>query len=78
LERRLAEGFRDAKARLESKKELAKNTTPTEEVLAGPVQLRPNIVPISSQLSGTVTPIVSPDRRWVRISLSGSFFFRSR
>jgi hypothetical protein len=78
LERKLAEGFRDAKARLESKKELARSTTPTEEVLAGPVQLRPNIVPISSQLSGTVTPIVSPDRRWVRISLSGSFFFRSR
>ena len=54
----------------------AKSTT--EEVLAGPVVLRPNMVPITSQLSGTVTPTVSPDRRWVRISISGNFLFRSR
>jgi hypothetical protein len=78
LERRLAEGFRDAKARLESKKELARVTKTNDEVLQGPVILKPNIVPIASQLSTQVTPVVSPDRRWVRISLSGAFMFRSR
>lgn len=78
LERKLAEGFRDARARLESKKELSRNTPPTEEILGGPVLLKPNIVPIASQLSTQVTPVVSPDRRWVRLSISGNFFFRSR
>ena len=78
LERKLAEGYRDAKARLESKKELARVPKTSDEVLQGPVLLKPIIAPIASQLSTQVTPTVSADRRWVRISISGSFFFRSR
>jgi hypothetical protein len=78
LERKLAEGYRDAKARLESKKELARATKTNDEVLQGPIILRPNIAPITSTLSTQVTPTVSADRRWVRISISGAFMFRSR
>ena len=76
LMRKLDDGFRDAKARLDSQRQQSK-PQPTEEV-AGPVQLGPITGTYQSQSQATVTPIVSPDRRWVRISFSGSFSFRSR
>jgi hypothetical protein len=76
LMRKLDDGCRDAKARLDSKRQQSK-PRPTEEA-AGPVLLGPIIGTYQSQSQATVTPIVSPDRRWVRISFSGSFFFRSR
>jgi hypothetical protein len=76
LMRKLDDGFRDAKARLDSKRQQTA-ATPTGEV-AGPVLLGPITGTYRTQSQATVTPIVSADRRWVRISFSGSFFFRSR
>jgi hypothetical protein len=76
LMRRLDDGFRDAKARLDSKKQLTQ-TQPAGDV-AGQVLLVPNIRSFPEQASAQVTPVVSPDRRWVRISFSGSFFLRTR
>src|SRR5207302_11446009 len=67
LARKLEDGFRDARARLESKQEAEKRPPPTEEVLGGPIQFKPNIGTVTSTYSGSVTPTVSPDRGWVRI-----------
>ena len=71
LARKLDDGFRDVKARLESKQERARVAPdpPTQQQ----VVLVPNNVPIPSTFRGAVTPIVSPDRRWVRIGFNGSF-----
>jgi hypothetical protein len=71
---KLDDGFRDAKARLESLQQLLK--APPPEPTVGPV-IPPTIVGVPFRASATVTPIVSPDRRWVRISMSGSFTFLS-
>jgi hypothetical protein len=44
------------------------------KLAVSPIVAVPNIVPVQSQAQAQVTPIVSADRRWVRINLSGSFF----
>jgi hypothetical protein len=98
----LDNGFRDVKARLQSKAEaervkLAKALPPApaaptaEEKLfktvgtpgamatrdpkltVRPILFQPNMVPVFYSSSASVLPVVSPDRRWVRISISGSF-----
>ena len=102
LSRTLDDGFRDVKARLESKAEAARKLAkafPTETSDDGkqlkkfesppgatakvdqqpgvkPILFVPNIVPLTYSSATSVTPIVSPDRRWVRISFSGGFSIR--
>jgi len=101
LTRRLDEGFRNVKARLESKEEaakkLAKPLAPEATADAklfkkvdgatgaaardpklGVRQLifESNNVPMTFSSSASVAPVVSPDRRWVRISISGMFSIR--
>jgi hypothetical protein len=80
LMRRLDDGFRDAKARLDSKKQLDKTPPlPNGPVLAGgPIRFQPIIGSYSPQATIQVAPVVGPGRRWVRIGVSGSFFFRTR
>jgi hypothetical protein len=46
------------------------------KVSVSPILFQPNIVPQVLSSSTTVTPVVSPDRRWVRISFSGAFSIR--
>ena len=41
-----------------------------------PILFVPNIVPVTYSSSTTVTPVVSPDRRWVRIGFAGGFSIR--
>jgi hypothetical protein len=72
LNRRLADAFRDAKARLESQA-LSTSKAPVEKVANGGIIFQPNNVPIPSSASFTATPVVLPDRRWVRIGVSGTF-----
>ena len=42
---------------------------------AGAVVTQPNLVPFQNSGAFQVTPVASPDRRWVRIGVSGSFNF---
>jgi hypothetical protein len=74
---RLADGFRDATARIESTP--AKNTTPlVPPPDDGPaIVFNPKITTIPTVVSTSVTPTVSADRRWVRLSFSGSFSITS-
>ena len=92
LMKKLDDGFRDARARLESQQEAARRaaalvkpvpstTAPSEpdakyerKLAVSPIVFRPNIVAVPSAAQAQVTPVVSADRRWVRINLSGSFF----
>jgi hypothetical protein len=70
LARMLDDGFRDVKARLESRQERARVTP---EPTTGPViTFQPNIVAAPIQAQVTATPIVSPDRRWVRFGFNGT------
>jgi hypothetical protein len=71
LARRLDDGFRDARARIESQKQLAKTPVPVKD--DGKILLGPNNAPFTSSASATVTPIVLPGRRWVRIGFAGGF-----
>jgi hypothetical protein len=97
LARKLDDGFRDAKARLESKEEearrlaaLAKPVQPPTKSEPGtpyasvkdprltvsPILFFPRMGLVQQQAAGTVTPVVLPDRRWVRISVSVGFAIR--
>ncbi len=93
LARQLDNGFRDVKARLESKAEAARKlvkalppaatadgrllkkleTGPGATAMREPKRdPKLTVSPIFSS-SATVRPVVSADRRWVRISFSGMF-----
>jgi hypothetical protein len=103
LARRLDEGFRNVKARLDSQAAAAEalkviKPLPTDETASAklfkkpdgvtggttrdpklrvsPILFGSNQYPLTFSSSSSVTPIVSPDRRWVRISLSGFFSIR--
>jgi hypothetical protein len=71
LARRLEDGFRDARARIESQKQWAKTPVPVKS--DGQILLGPNNAPFTSVASVTVTPVVLPGRRWVRIGFAGGF-----
>jgi hypothetical protein len=73
LARKLDDAARDAKARLQSKQEQAKSQVPNGEVQGGTIIFQPNIAPVKIQSTLSATPVVSPDRRWVRIGVRGSF-----
>jgi hypothetical protein len=91
LARKLDDGFRDARARLESRAEaarlaalMAQPPKSPEPVTAAdgrraaksqitPIIFVPNIVPYPVGGTVTVAPVISADRRWVRINFSGGF-----
>jgi hypothetical protein len=103
LARRLDEGFRNVKARLDSQAAAAAalkvmKPLPPDETASAKLLKKPDGVtggtardpklrvspilfqsyqrPMVFSSDSSVTPIVSPDRRWVRISLSGFFSIR--
>jgi hypothetical protein len=81
LARQVDDGFRDARARVESKQEAARAAEPKPsqgQVISPGVAFVPNIVQVPVNLTlGPITPVVSADRRWVRIGISGRFTFLS-
>ena len=81
LNRKLEDGFKDVKARIESKQERARVPPEPSD---GQQQFFPGNGIVTSQAQFSTTPIVSADRRWVRIGVSGTFsglsslFFQQR
>lgn len=101
LARKLDDGFRDVKARLQSKEEVARNlakalapgqaapadsklvkkvvavpaagATRDPKMAVRPILFEANMVPVNYNSATSVAPVVSPDRRWVRISFGGAF-----